>query len=53
MDRLKRGAAWGGSEQVAPREHDGPDPEKIAIIDNKNLVAFWSCCQLERLVIYL
>lgn len=51
MDRLKREADLerGGSVDKTHKEHDNPESsEKTLAVDNKLLVAFWSCCQLER-----
>lgn len=49
MDRLKREAGWGSEDQeVLPKPQEGSEPEKNNAVDTKLLIAFWSCCQLER-----
>lgn len=53
MDRLKKAAELAsqkarGEVPAAAPENEGPEIERNVVIDNKLLVAFWSCCQLER-----
>ncbi|KAJ0120255.1 hypothetical protein J7T55_001112 [Diaporthe amygdali] len=52
MDRLKKAAELAsqkarGEVPAAAPENEGPEIERNVVIDNKLLVAFWSCCQLE------
>lgn len=48
MDRFRREAGWETEEpQVDPKPQENPT-EKNTAQDTKLLIAFWSCCQLER-----
>jgi len=49
MDRLsKKAARVAEALKKNPGPCVNPESEKTAVIDTKLLVAFWSCCQLER-----
>lgn len=49
MDRFRREAGWETDEpvQVDPKPQENT-AEKNTAVDTKLLIAFWSCCQLER-----
>jgi hypothetical protein len=48
MDRLSKKVARAAEALKHPGPYRDPESEKTAVIDTKLLIAFWSCCQLER-----
>lgn len=48
MDRFRREAGWETEEHADPKPQEIPAGEKNPAVDTKLLIAFWSCCQLER-----
>jgi hypothetical protein len=48
MDRLSKKVARAAEALRHPGPYRDLESEKTAVIDTKLLVAFWTCCQLER-----